>query len=409
MHRFGESTLTTDLIKNILYNVWLPIYDTVKLYDYLIEGYLYIYKDQFIKCTKSGYLCSETHWETDIPLANRAIVEKIGKYKFGGKYRKGSDNFISNSSFYDNAMHERLGKYVRVYSDLTGIDLNPYYNLASQHYLESAMIESVIDPESDMKYRITDEFDRRHKVMIIPVRFNHKYTIALDCDTPVQIFPMMIAKERRLLFKDEETEEKIDFTQQYINDTDSVYNFSDMSFSRPEVVEFPCNTEYLEKTYYHYKNNLYMAIQVPQYNQSSAVVLDGDYTQQVPTVVIDALHLEDIPTIELNKVMFTKPSLIKFNTTENIPFSNILVQYLFNNVIDRTCELGATIETIQTLVPGTASFDFEKGLWDERLRYNIFQMMRNKPNLYDQWDLDGNVSREVERALLSSYSNGGNF
>ena len=54
--KFFTKTLESKFIKNLLNNTPLPIYKVVAEGDYIFKDSIYIYKDNIIQCTKSGYI-----------------------------------------------------------------------------------------------------------------------------------------------------------------------------------------------------------------------------------------------------------------------------------------------------------------------------------------------------------------
>ena len=60
MQQFGQQTLISCFIQNLLSSVELPLCETVSKGDFVIEGNLYIYDFDLIKCTKTGYIGIES-------------------------------------------------------------------------------------------------------------------------------------------------------------------------------------------------------------------------------------------------------------------------------------------------------------------------------------------------------------
>ena len=54
MQNFFETTIVSTYIKYLLSCTPLPIYPTINTDDEMIEGVTYIYKNDILKCTKSG-------------------------------------------------------------------------------------------------------------------------------------------------------------------------------------------------------------------------------------------------------------------------------------------------------------------------------------------------------------------
>ena len=131
--KFFTKTIESKFIKNLLYNTALPRYKVVTNNDYIFEGYNYIYHDQIILCTKSGYVYEHNF---------RTILN----YEFGKRYPKFTENYISEYGYYDSDTHEWLGNYLRYIKDLFHINLMPFYNCYSGKWADNVSIK--IDREA---------------------------------------------------------------------------------------------------------------------------------------------------------------------------------------------------------------------------------------------------------------------
>ena len=54
MIQFNKVSTTSNFIKQLLNNTYLPVIRTVRPGDYIIKGRLYILKCTLLRCTKSG-------------------------------------------------------------------------------------------------------------------------------------------------------------------------------------------------------------------------------------------------------------------------------------------------------------------------------------------------------------------
>ena len=115
--RFFTSTAQGRLIKNILCNTPIPIYDTVRPGDYIIRNCKYIYNNTLIQCTKSGLLEEDAIFIA-LDYAFYWGVDKLNH----------TERLKSNTSYYDSDTHQWLGRYLRAYKDMKGVNLMPFYN-----------------------------------------------------------------------------------------------------------------------------------------------------------------------------------------------------------------------------------------------------------------------------------------
>lgn len=87
--KFFTDTIESKFIKYLLYNTPLPIYNSVRDGDYIIEDVVYVYVRSIIKCTKSG------------TVGKDAQYIELQDYEFGQKVNQLTQNFISNYNYYD--------------------------------------------------------------------------------------------------------------------------------------------------------------------------------------------------------------------------------------------------------------------------------------------------------------------
>ena len=121
--RFFTSTAQTRLIKNILNNTPIPIYDTVQPGDYIIKGCKYIYNISLIRCIKSGILEGDGEFLT-----------LDYSFYWGANKLNHTETLKDATGFYDSKVHEWLGRYLRAYRDMMGVNLMPFYNCFSGVY-----------------------------------------------------------------------------------------------------------------------------------------------------------------------------------------------------------------------------------------------------------------------------------
>ena len=101
--KFFTNTIQSTFIKNLLLNTSLPIYNSCRNGDYLINGFIYLYDTYLIKCVKSGFLKVEGKQEAEVEIIRDNFI--LGKGYFGS-----TKTFESSSNFYDNETHKYLGE-----------------------------------------------------------------------------------------------------------------------------------------------------------------------------------------------------------------------------------------------------------------------------------------------------------
>jgi len=110
-----------------------------------------------------------------------------------------------------------------------------------------------------------------------------------------------------------------------------------------------------------------LLIQIPFVNQSSVVVLEGDYRHSFSKEVCINMEYVDSGEIkerDLNDVMLTDLSLLQFSNQYKYPFSNRLIEYLLNNVMSYQDEIGNNIAPIQECLPSQRRDAYVSGVWN---------------------------------------------
>ena len=419
MHRFNESGLVVDFLSNFLYNYWLPIYKTVKPGDYLVydksedpevayedrhDGPFYIYGLNLIQCTRSGYLQPNWDLKEDEQECRFNVIAK--NYKIGGKFRKISDNFISNSDNYSIELHNRLGKFVESYSDITGINLNPYFNRNSNKCLDNMYIQQVITTENSdaLPYELVDAYNKNYRVFMVPIRFNRSYTIALSCSAQLLMTPAFFSYDRKLLIG--KVGHEIDISSEFMKDTECKYvtNLPAIFYTKPQLININLTNQELLNKYYKYEKNLYLLIQIPSTVASSLTVLEGDYLNNNVNNILSVSDIYKLSEYELNDLLTSKLSLLQLDTDETYPFADRLLEYLFDCVIDYTWELDGNIQKAQDLLPRARFDNLVAGVYDNTTRYRFYENTKYGSHT-GKLDFCGHLDKDTEFELLNSILN----
>lgn len=437
MQRFFESTIISKYIKYLLSYSPLPIYPTISSDDIIIEGCLYIYKDKILKCTKTGrfrginsnqYIddhlyVNEWVYTTNDPDAiaryeydpvsdtwdftkmdyltvTDDIVRQwykpvgeyqiIGDYTFGNSIPNTTQRFISNNSYYDPQTHRFLGDYLRCLRDIYGLDLMSMYNCFCYDMADNITLQMDNNKDtSATKEYIIKEAPLKAKVMLVPIKFNKTYTIAIDCDFPVLMKSIiydgtLIEDKDGNLFTDKIPE--------------TITKFNNMQFINPVTYTVENKTATLQD----YEKYLYLAIQLPNNNNSSIVVLEGDYSAVASNYISDVSSLNRISDKQLSSIFRSRLSLLEHNDNNQIPFADKLISYLLRYTIDVREYIDDNVANIETKIGYNPPLkDFYKGIWDNNLRYVLYKEYMDIENVdyIDKLDILGFVDRDIENAV----------
>ena len=463
-YEFFKETLVSKFIKYLLQRTPLPQYTYIRDNQYMIKDALYTYKDKILLCTASGvfmglrggedivdYLTlsddlkvndpfninglgkdnqymgntssaeAQSYYNNDtasawmtlnqdgknvnIPLAvsddpvtiryyPTATFKIVDTYLSENMKPNVTQTSASTESFYGPETHRMLGEYLRFLKNVKGIDLMSQYNCFGHDVVRNLSI----NPKNE---NIVSEIDSSNfKVLLVPIKFNCNYTIAIDSRFQVSMHPVFY-REGKLL-KDKRNQYYLyhDLLNQLKNVTNQdsllvVHNT--MEFNNPIVY----NIRNFDKNLVQYEKYLYLAIQINSTNDSSIVVLEGDYRNNKARMVSDVSVLtKSGATIErLSDAMSSNLSLLSENDHKQHPFTDMLVEYLCRNTIDNREFLTENVERVIEKL-GNFHYGYE-GQWTDYLRFVLYNRMHDyeERSLQHSNDILGYVDSNIENVL----------
>lgn len=456
MQNFFETTIVSTYIKYLLSCTPLPIYPTINTDDEMIEGVTYIYKNDILKCTKSGkfigvkgtkyvqdYLYASEDlimtdadnvlvhfddatntWRDDLPdesgkggltvtdgfvrryYKQLGTFDIVGHYTFGNFYPNVTKQFVSNVNYYDSQTHRELGNYLRCLRDIKGLDIMGLYNCFD--YQTASNLLLVEDPSQNY---ISSQTSPKTKLIIVPIKFNRTYTIAIDCAFPVLM--KAILYDGKQLIKDANGT----LMTSYLNQ--DLIKFNSLQFNEPQSTSVFCTPAYLvnkdslssedlkkatllSRQLMDYEKYLYLAIQLPAGNDSSIVVLEGDYTSVSDAYVSSAHALDQLNDKQISKIFRSKLSLLHSNDHTQRPFSDKLIEYLLQYTIDNREYIDENIAKIESTIGYNPPLpNYYPGMWDNGLRYALYKTYMELPDF--EWvnkeDIFGFVDLDIENAV----------
>ena len=409
MQKFFTNTIEKNFIKSVLKYTPLPNLPTVIKGRYLLEGFSYVYKNKVIKCMKSGYLESED----SNTKAEIKVIES--NYSFAKPQIMHTFSYTSKSKYYDSDTHRQLGDYLRYVRDVFNINLMGMYNCYTNKQLDNYKLDSnkglVLDANADTE------------LLLIPVKFNQVYTIALNCDVPFKYACMLyddfvgqIQLSTISTNLNIKTVKSARFNEPfYINTGDEI-----------DIVKFSTEDENKAKASYYYSNEYYLtlAIEVPKNLKTSVVVLEGKYRNyalnnwhriNVDKKTVEYLDLNHLNDIDLSNVDFcdnlfkSNWSLLSRNDGYIYAYSSKLIEYLLENVITSEEPFWQNIQRTQEYLKevGTAFPQSTSGVWDNLTRLNAYIWYMNGSEYFDlpntlKYDTTGFIDSSIEKQLIKS-------
>ena len=391
---FNQETNTSSFIKALLSKSNIPMIDFIDMGSKVIKNNLYIHDSMIVKAKETETLTSNNI--TDILI-------KIKPYSFGDKVNGITTSFTSPISYYDSDTHRYLGEYLRAIKGYYGLNLLPFYNCFNNKY-SSDFYLTVVDNKIKLN---TETIPDSHKILLVPVRFNKTYTIAVDSTEQVIITPIFYGNKGlasgtvitdladKLIVKGK-TYDSLSFKSPILFDTDNM------------------------DSYYSYEKFLYLAIQLSESVSSNIVVLEGDYTH---TDVWDK-QINDLDPKSKNYLdnnLISPLSLLQMPGSEVIAFSDRLIEYLTQNVITNVDDISENIARTQAYCSSIIckqkngsqyTLPYTKGIWDDSLRLFIYDLMKQaKNNLHTPLtatgylDITGFVDKDSETIVTRGQNN----
>lgn len=412
-YKFFTNSIVSKFINAVVYNSLLPYVKTIRSNSYIIQGKTYIHKDKLIKCTKTGLFLPYASDTSNALRVSQSLTVKssgltvtsklnagdyytLGYYDLGLISRTMLNRYIPKNDYYDSDTHENLGKYLRTLRDLYDLNLMPLYNCFSYRIVDDIIL-------SRSGYSIGKE--KGYKVLAVPIHFNQDYTIAIDCDSEVimqSVFYNKFGMIRTNVIPE------IHYLTDIISEIPTHYTH--MEFKKPVI--YHLSDTHLSEKYAtlceEYESELYLLIRLPENNNSSIVVLEGDYTQPKRKINPYETPSNEIEDVIMKYNCYTSDlSLLQVNDHNIYPFADRLVEYLLLNVID-------SLDTIDKNIGFAQKNIYEKenkvtNIWEDTIRYDAYDKYmsagtQDNKKKVTKLDILGYIDKDIEKFITSSYS-----
>ena len=436
LNKFYSYTLKTKFIKNLIASTNIPIVSSWKPGDFVVEGLTYISKDGILKARATGN--PKYYAEIDSVTKNK-FFDYISPYVFGQYYECITGQYRSNIQGYDETTHYWLGQYLRYLRDIQGIDLMPFYNCATNRYL------SDINFNSNGEIIVSNN-NAGYKIMSIPIKFNQKYLIGLECGTSVQITPIIYSERGYIEDVTLALQEAIkasgnsvvltkfntSLRSPFIYETPSFTNSTFDNFTG--FGELMTNGADKVRKLMQYEKYLRLLIKMPTSCNTSIVVLEGDYVlgNGVSHAYSNISILNDYATVNQetpgmqnrciagnsehykNKELLSPLSLLQINDGVTYAFSDRLIEYLLLNAITPIDEIGEDIQRIQEYASSVINLKYNGksdgvglfsgyshlGLWNDNLRVYLYKLMMQNKSGTNALDLCGYADKDTEQLVM---------
>jgi hypothetical protein len=416
---------------------------------YLKDGCLQVYADnKWHECHDSFTNLADQkdhsafHKNTELPYTRL-------QYTYGQKLLNYTKNLQIQNTVYDSYTHEYLGDYLRFHRDFANLNLMPLYNCFSNRACPHLNLSFEVGNGYEVKFKTDQSFETAlYKYYMVPVKFFKDYTIAIDSEASIEVCCCIYDEYHN---KDTDFAKIPKLTYQC---------FGDMQFKKPVLYTKIQNLTGLlvdptndMNDLCQQEDNLKLILKIPVNNNSSIVILEGDYTQyndlayqgtvadyaeliseQEWQDLLEAKQDDTISTIlgklrqktsgsavskQTNRTiinyqtldacefladkLITPLQLLRTNTGESYPFADRLVEYLVGNVITVNETILDNVVRAKTVIGSNCPADIkiitaEDGIWEPILQCLAYDYINKNQNLHDiNHDILGFIDKDVEK------------
>ena len=343
MFEFNNNHLFTGYVKQLLHEFNLPKAKVLKYGMLIFKGGYYVDKNFLYKATITAIYGTDftskdaTYEETDTSgeVVKKPYLFKITEYIYGMDYLNVTKNLEMNSSIYTPYTHRYLGDYLRFYRDYKNIDLMSMYNCFASEVGKNI---NIIGNGDLFKF---DSYDENYVIYLVPVKFYKEYTIAIDCDSSIEMVACFYDNGRVVL--QNSTGSPYFYTNTYMKRSGSCFN---KPFKYDKLLSILNSNSIDADKAYSQEKNLTLLIKVPVNNKSSLVVLEGDFTKTANL----GLNVSGFSWEELNYKLDLKLDWFKKDSTGHFV-------KVFNN--DSSYHKAGSSTSVSYIEPGYTYYDAE--------------------------------------------------
>ena len=282
----------------------------------------------------------------------------IGRYEFGKWVKNITTNYVSNKSYYDSNLHENLGRYLRAYRDYYKIDVMNFYNCFSNRYINTFLL-----PFVDYTQELVS-FDDNYKLVAFPIMYDTVYHIIFNSNAVGNVT----------------------FQAIYFN--------GDVPIRAAEIIQRGGKDAAITYTE-NVNKDVYVCI------GSETNLIDGNANTRLTRQRLLYLFMQFPSNVDGQIVVIEQPKFtyavnnellnIPINISEQVAFSDTLLEYITGSVISPATEIGENVKRIQRkllqnnfyksyLVGGPSyvgaeipNYKFSSGVFDDGMHQIIYK------------------------------------
>ncbi len=404
MIKFNSTNIFVGEIKEILKSFNLPSYKVLvqgepvsifKDFSYIYSGMILVGREN--KDFPNGFIYDSNDFlYKDTYYYNQPILNI-------------THNLVIKNVNYDYLTHNRLGNYLRFIRDYKDVNLMSMYNCFNGQSANN------IDIDFDNGKKIFNTDNNSYKIFTIPAKYNKKYTFFVDCPTNLEIVACYYLNNNQLNDLIVNSNNKVLENYLYPN---TYYKINASRFNTPFVYDklnyflFNISNEDVKRTLAQKELELTLLLKLPKDNNSSIVVLEGDYTQDseqrcysdmtFSTHTQYIINFDNVDNFEQFNKFNSYKQLTYINDNNSYPFANRLIEYLIDNAITPLDDIELDTKRVESnLIKNkvisvyTPYYD-----WTNELRTKIYLEAQNKKILNSYFDILGYVDKDVEEKVV---------
>lgn len=353
MIKFNSTNIIVGEIKELLKSFNLPSYKVLVDNEpvSIFGGFNYIYNDMILVAIKDkDFRDGFTYNSSDFTYR--------GSYFFGQDILNITHNLVIKNVNYDYLTHNRLGNYLRFLRDYKQLDLMSMYNCYNGQSANNIDISFKDSGDNNIDFNTSDN---SYKLLTIPVKYNKKYSFYVDCPTNLEIVACFYLNNNQL--NDLVVGQKIKilenslYPKTYVKINGTRFN-TPFAYDKLENLLFDLSGD-VKKSFAQKELELILLLKLPKDNNSSVVVLEGDFSNDVTqrcfsnkTFSSHSQYIYNYENINEYVESFDKyhsyKQLTYLNDNNSYPFANRLLEYLVNNVITPIDEIELNTKRVET-------------------------------------------------------------
>lgn len=384
MIKLNDESIYVGHIKQILHSFNLPMFPVYQ------EGSIYAIGEHYLR-DDAIYFINESKEE-----------ERFRLYEFGDFVDGLTTKMPISSNIYDSQTHIYLGNYLRFLRDYLHFDLMSMYNCCGY------------DSPRDFNATYNDEIefnsdDPKYTLIMIPVRYGHKYTIGIDYHGALEMACMHF-ENNQMLDKDKDGN-PIMMEKTY-------YRTVGARFNHPFIYDKLFGMRHDKDTK---ERTLKLFIKIPTSCSSSIVVLEGDYAncsnenmymdgfkQKLGDSFLSTCNDSNASMVNANYDYVSKNQLLSMNLGQKALLADRLVEYLSKQAIAPDNDVVDNIKRLQrTLLDKVRGFSIKQyGVWDDSMREAIYRYIWSNGSINNGLDMLSYFDKDVEKrigGLLTKY------